>query len=331
MTSKAKVSILICVYNGEEYIKDAIDSAIAQTLEDIEIIVIDDGSTDSTLEILNSYSDERIRIFTQENRGLGASRNRAMSLAEGEYIAFLDADDWLDEKMCQTSYNSAKENDTDMTMFQIISFDDYSKTFHESDWFNLKNFDENFDNRVFTPSEAHDVLFDSSVSACQKIYRNLFLKSINASFPEGIYFEDMPFFYHVFLNAKRINIIRKHLYIRRKHDNSITEEIDAKFLDTVPAGQELFKRFIECGFYEDYKFDLIAYKINGPRMALSSIVEDYRDDLFDLIKEDYEIVKKSEYYDDFLENLGPKKRKFFLDVLKSNSYSEFKECNDNIY
>ena len=306
MTSKVKISILICVYNGEEYIKDAIDSAITQTLEDIEIIVIDDGSTDSTLEILNSYSDERIRIFTQENMGLGASRNRAMSLAEGEYIAFLDADDWLDEKMCQTSYNSAKENDTDMTMFQIISFDDYSKTFHESDWFNLKNFDENFDNRVFTPSEAHDVLFDSSVSACQKIYRNRFLKSINASFPEGIYFEDMPFFYHVFLNAKRINIIRKHLYIRRKHDNSITEEIDAKFLDTVPAGQEL-------------------------RMALSSIVDDYRDDLFDLIKEDYEIIKKSEYYEDFLDNLGPKKRKFFLDILKSNSYSEFKEFNDNIY
>ena len=279
MTSKVKISILICVYNGEEYIKDAIDSAITQTLEDIEIIVIDDGSTDSTLEILNSYSDERIRIFTQENMGLGASRNRAMSLAEGEYIAFLDADDWLDEKMCQTSYNSAKENDTDMTMFQIISFDDYSKTFHESDWFNLKNL----------------------------------------------------FFYHVFLNAKRINIIRKHLYIRRKHDNSITEEIDAKFLDTVPAGQELFKRFIECGFYEDYKFDLIAYKINGPRMALSSIVDDYRDDLFDLIKEDYEIIKKSEYYEDFLDNLGPKKRKFFLDILKSNSYSEFKEFNDNIY
>ena len=141
----------------------------------------------------------------------------------------------------------------------------------------------------------------------------------------------MPFFYHVFLNAERINIIRKHLYIRRKHANSITEEIDAKFLDTVPAGQELFKRFVECGFYEDYKFDLIAYKINGPRMALSSIVEDYRDELFDLIKEDYEIVKKSQYYDDFLENLGPKKRKFFLDVLKSNSYSEFKEHNDNKY
>ena len=61
------------------------------------------------------------------------------------------------------------------------------------------------------------------------------------------------------------------------------------------------------------------------------IVDDYRDDLFDLIKEDYEIIKKSEYYEDFLDNLGPKKRKFFLDILKSNSYSEFKEFNDNIY
>lgn len=331
MTSKVKVSILICVYNGEKYIKDAIDSAIAQTLEDIEIIVVNDGSTDSTLDILKGYSDERIKIHSQENMGLGASRNKAMSLAEGEYIAFLDADDWLDERMCEISYGSAKENDTDMTMFQIISFDEKSKTCHESDWFNLKNFDESFDGRVFSPQEAHDILFDSSVSACQKIYRNSFLKSINAGFPEGIYFEDMPFFYHVFLSAERINIIRRHLYIRRKHDNSITEEMDAKFLDTVPAGQELFKRFVECGFYEDYKFDLIAYKINGPRMALAGIVEECRDELFLLIRDDYEMIKKSGYYEDFLNNLGPKKRKFFLDVLKSKSYSEFKKHNDNVY
>ncbi len=328
---KAKLSILISVYNGEKYIKESIDSAINQSLEDIEIIVINDGSTDKTGEILNGYDDERLKIFQQENKGLGSSRNIAMAKAEGEYIAFLDGDDWLVEDMAETTYKKAKEDDADMCIFQIKSYDDVKKTEYESDWFNIKNLNESFDNRVFSPDETKDVLFDFSVSACQKIYKNSFLKSINASFPEGIYFEDMPFFYHVYLKAKRISIIRRQLYIRRKHEGSITESVDDKFLDTVPAGQELFKRFIENGFYEDYKFDLIAYKINGPRMALASIDKRYQNQLFDLIKEDYEEIRLSKYYNDFLDNLGPVKKKFFQDVLKSADYKEFRQYNDNKY
>ena len=250
-----------------------------------------------------------------------------MKIATGEYVTFLDGDDWFTEDAFEISYNEAKEKDTDITMYQMINYDDETGRVYENDWFNLNNLDESFDNIVFSPEKTKDFLFDLSVSSCQKIYRNTFLKSIDASFPEGIYFEDMPFFFYVYLKAERISIIRKHFYYRRKHNASITHVVDANYLDTVEAGCELMRRFIANGFYEDYKFDLIAYKINGPRMALMDITEDAKEPMFNLIKEDYEKIKESEYYQDYLDNLGPKKKKFFLDVLNYDDYAQFKENN----
>lgn len=324
-----KISLILSAYNEEKFIKKAIESVINQTLKDIEIIIVNDGSTDDTLNIINSYgnSDSRIKVIDQENIGLGASRNKGMKIASGEYITFLDGDDWFATDAFEISYKEAKAKNTDITMYQMINYDDESGRVYENDWFNLNNLDESFDNIVFSPEKTKDFLFDLSVSSCQKIYRNSFLKSINASFPEGIYFEDMPFFFHVYLKAKRISIIRKHLYYRRKHDASITHVVDANYLDTVEAGCELMRRFIDNGFYEDYKFDLIAYKINGPRMALMDIREDAKKPLFKLIKEDYEKIKKTKYYQDYLDNLGPKKKKFFLDILKYDNYTEFKKNN----
>ena len=299
-----KISVILSAYNEEKFIRKAIESVSNQTLEDIEIIIINDGSTDNTLDIINSYADKdnRIVVIDQENIGLGASRNKGMKIARGEYVTFLDADDWF-------------------------NYDDETGRVYENDWFNLNNLDESFDDVVFSSEKTKDFLFDLSVSSCQKIYRNSFLKSIDASFPEGIYFEDMPFFFYVYLKAERISIIRKHFYYRRKHDLSITHVVDANYLDTVEAGCELMRRMVENGFYEDYKFDLLAYKINGPRMALMDITEDSKEALFNLIKEDYEKIKETEYYQDYLDNLGPKKKKFFLDVLKYDNYDEFKKEN----
>ena len=137
----------------------------------------------------------------------------------------------------------------------------------------------------------------------------------------------MPFFYYVDLNAKKISIIKKHLYVRRKHTLSITNVVDEKFYDTVAAGQELMRIFIENEWYDTYKFDLLAYKINGPRFALRDLPPDCKNQMFMLIKEDYMQVKASKYYRDFLDNLGPVKRKFFLDVIECESYDEFKTRN----
>ena len=323
-----KVSVVMSVFNEEKYVKKAIESVINQTLEDIELIIVNDGSTDNTLNIINDFEDKRIKVIAQENMGPGASRNNAMQIADGEYIAFIDGDDWFSSDALEIAYMEAKSKNTDITFFQMINYDDETSEIYENDWFNLNNFDESFENRVFTPEETKGFLFDLSVGVCQKIYRNKFLKEIDAKFPEGMLFEDMPFFFYVYLKASRISIIKRHMYYRRKHDESITHVVDCKFLDTVPAGREMMKRFIDNEWYEDYKFDLIAYKINGPRFALRDIEDKCKIPLFNLIKEDYEEIKLTEYYDDFINNLGPIKKKFFLDVLKSKDYSEFMEISD---
>ena len=323
-----KVSVILCVYNEEKYVRKAIESILNQTLTDLELIIINDGSTDSTLDIIESYGDDRIRVVSQENIGLGASRNKGLKLAHGDYLTFLDGDDWFSPEALEESYNKAVLDETDILMFQMINYDDDSGRIYENDWFNLNSFDESFDGIVFSPSDTKDFLFDLSVSACQKLYKTSFVKKSNVKFPEGIYFEDMPFFFEIYLKAERISILRKHFYYRRKHSKSITHVVDCNYLDTVPAGQELMKRFIYNGFYEEYKYDLLAYKINGPRIALGEIVEKCKRPLFDLIHKDYLDIKDSPYYDDYLSELGPVKKKFFLDVIKADNYDEFLEIND---
>ena len=320
-----KISVILPVYNSEKYIKKSVESVLNQTFTDFELIIVNDGSTDDTINILNSFSDSRIKIINQTNQGPGAARNNALDIAKGDYIMFLDSDDWYSDDCLDTAFSEITKYDADMTFFQMINYN--NGEVYENDWFELKTFDESFENRSFSPAETPGSIFDLSVGVCQKIYNRKFLKSINAKFPEGIFFEDMPFFYYVYLNAKKISIIKKHLYVRRKHTLSITNVVDEKFYDTVAAGQELMRIFIENEWYDTYKFDLLAYKINGPRFALRDLPPDCKNQMFMLIKEDYMQVKASKYYRDFLDNLGPVKRKFFLDVIECESYDEFKTRN----
>lgn len=316
-----KISIVMPVYNSEDYIGKAIESVINQTFDDFELIIVNDGSTDSTSDIINKFEDGRIKIITQDNLGPGAARNNALEIAGGDYVMYLDSDDWFCPDALETAYNEITRFNTDLTFFQMINFD--GERYYENDWFDMKTFDSSFENRAFAPEETPGSIFDLSVGVCQKIYSRKFLKSIDAKFPEGIFFEDMPFFYYVYLKAEKISIIKRHLYVRRKHTSSITNVVDEKFYDTVPAGQVLLDIFIKNGWYDAYKFDLLAYKINGPRFALRDMPPECKPHMFDLIKMDYEQIKQGQYYEDFLNELGPVKRKFFLDVLSSRDYGEF--------
>lgn len=319
-----EISVILPVFNSEEFIGKAIESVLAQTFEDFELIIVNDGSTDSSKDIIDSFIDDRIRIISQSNQGPGAARNNALKMAQGSYVMYLDSDDWFCPDALEVAYSEINKYDADFTFFKMINYD--GERYYENDWFELKTL-QVFENKVFNPRETPGSIFDLSVGVCQKIYNRFFLERIDARFPEGIFFEDMPFFYYVFLKAERISIINRHLYVRRKHASSITNVVDEKFFDTVPAGQELMRIFIENGWYDAYKYDLLAYKINGPRFALRDMPLKYKSHMFDLIKSDYEAIKSTKYYGDFLDQLGPVKKKFFLDVLKSRDYEEFSKTS----
>ena len=118
------VSIIVPIYNGEKYLNQCLDSLSNQTLKNIEIICVNDGSTDKTSSILNTYSakDNRFKIITTENHGQGSARNTALNEANGEYIAFIDADDWIELNSIELLYKNAKLNDLDMLFFQMVNY-----------------------------------------------------------------------------------------------------------------------------------------------------------------------------------------------------------------
>lgn len=117
-----KVSIIVPVYNVEKYLKRCLDSLVNQTLKDIEIICVNDGSTDGSLAILNEYvrNDDRIVVINQENSGQSVARNRGIDVAKGEYIGFVDSDDWVCEDYFERLHNSAIQNNAEIAVGGII-------------------------------------------------------------------------------------------------------------------------------------------------------------------------------------------------------------------
>ena len=130
--SNIKVSVIVPVFNVESYLNESLDSILNQTLKDIEIICINDGSTDNSLDILETYSkkDKRIKIISKENEGQGVARNVGLDNAQGEYISFVDSDDFIKRDMLEKLYNKAENNDLDLVMCKVSSFDNET---HEVD------------------------------------------------------------------------------------------------------------------------------------------------------------------------------------------------------
>lgn len=131
-----KVSVIIPVYNGEKYICQCLDSVISQSLKDIEIICVDDGSSDSTPMLLEEYckKDKRVCVITQENVNAGAARNAGLDIAQGEYLSFLDADDFFEKDMLLKAYNQASSLQCEIVVYRSNQYDEKKACFIECPW-----------------------------------------------------------------------------------------------------------------------------------------------------------------------------------------------------
>ena len=216
----ALVSVIIPTYNVEDYIGECLDSICNQTLNDIEIICIDDGSDDSTLDKLNEYAskDDRIKVISQENKGPSSARNAGLDNALGKYIYFMDSDDYLELNALEKLTDIAEENSLDLIIFKLINFDDGSEEKYETRYYNIEALSD-LKNTVFSYKDIPDKIFHIAVSPPGKLFKRDLIKDIR--FIEGVIFEDNIFFIEALFNSTRLYFYDEYLYNRRVRPGSL--------------------------------------------------------------------------------------------------------------
>ena len=237
------ISVIIPIYNVSEYLPKCLESVLNQSYKDIEIICIEDCSTDNSREILAQYQkkDSRIKIIENNtNIGVGLSRNKGLNLAKGEYIHFLDPDDWMEENAYEILINNlSKTNFPDIIRFRFRDFNNQTKKFNN----NSDYISENYLYRVFSITSYPEAIKYWSTSMCNKIIKTKFLKNFNIFFNNNKSQEDIEIAFKVLIKAKTIFYINDFLLNYRTHrKNSLTTKRiyyidnlinDAKFVDKI--------------------------------------------------------------------------------------------------
>ena len=212
-----KISVIVPVYNVEKYLGECLDSIINQTLKEIEIICVNDGSIDNSLSILKEYAskDIRIKIIDKENEGLGYTRKVGLNNATGEYILFCDSDDYYVELTAfEELYNYIEKVKVDIVIFDFIQKDENTKK--------INNVSDTYDQNVVFTHRNIENIFDHVALCWQKIYSRDFLtKYDDWYFPKHVKYEDVPFHYQVILRAK-ISYFNRSFYVWRIRQNSIS-------------------------------------------------------------------------------------------------------------
>ena len=207
MNEVAIVSVVIPVYNIAPHLRRCLDSVLGQTFQEIEVICVDDGSTDESPAILAEYAsrDNRISVLTQANSGPGVARNTGLAKATGEYLIFLDSDDWFEPLLLEKMVEQAKNTGADITICKSEEFDTYTGKARPSDWM-LKT--EYLPGDVFRPEEIADFIFQFTYGwPWDKLYRTKFVRDNNLVYPRLPNSEDLVFVFPSLTVAKRIAVL----------------------------------------------------------------------------------------------------------------------------
>lgn len=225
------ISVIVPVYKVEDYLDQCVQSIVSQTYTDLEIILVDDGSPDNCPAMCDAWAkrDSRIKVIHKKNGGLSDARNAGLEIAAGEYISFVDSDDWIENDILQLSLQCAKKNNADIVAFGV-------------DWIHLDHIENphplhsavyyGTDNIVRTYFQSCMVL----TIACNKLYKAEILSCI--TFPVGKLHEDEFFTYRVLAKANTVAVIDTIGYHYRQHSNSIMGTYNLRHLDALEAMKE---------------------------------------------------------------------------------------------
>ena len=328
-----KLSVIIPVYNVESYLKECLDSVCNQTLEDIEIICIDDGSTDNSLNILKEYasSDSRIKIISKENGGQATARNLGIREACGEYIAFVDSDDFIKPTMFEKLYSKAKHKNLDVVMCKIATYNNQTGEIKDNVWYYMLGVFREFNKNVFNHKDTRQFTCEIAVTPFNKIYKSSLLKENNIYFPEGLIFEDEKFFYDIYLRSKRVSIVDEPLYYYRINRKGSTVDISKNnnYIDIIPIFKQIRETFKETGNYDDYKILLANRFIHLEFARFTETSHEYKEKFFNLMKEDLnDVLKDSEIKN----NLASDVKLRVSNIMQSDNLKEFEKLDaDKIF
>lgn len=268
-----KISIIMPVYNIEKYLKECLDSILNQTFRDYEIICVDDGSKDNSLNILNEYAkkDSRFKIISQENAGAGAARNNGLKLAQGEYVQFLDADDYFEPTMLEEMYNKAQEFGADLVVCSCRKVNEFGEIIENSNpqWpikleavplnkpFNWKGFPE-------------DILWMFCVIPWNKLCKREMLVKNDIDFQNLSSSNDVAFGHKVKICAEKIVVFDRQLInYRYNHVESISKTRAKNTINIIHSAKEVKDFLIKRGLYTELENAFIkAYK-NHIRSGIS--------------------------------------------------------------
>lgn len=249
-----KVSVIVPVYNVEKYLRKCLGSLVSQTLQDIEIIVVNDGSGDHSQEIIDEFSEkypEKIRNFTKENGGLSDARNYGLDRATGEFIGFVDSDDYVTATMFGEMYDLAKKYNAEMVVCNLQKVDEQGNVTQKLT--QIPNMPEVIDLR-----NNFSVFSDLSYFACNKIFRKELFEDVR--FKKGIHFEDIQLIPQLLLKCTTIAQTQNYHYQYLERKDSITKTHTGKGLDILNAVEDVEKAF-HSSKYSDQKDALKGFQI----------------------------------------------------------------------
>ena len=262
-TNNSIISVIVPVYNVESYVRKTIDSVLNQTFQNFELILVDDGSTDNSGIICDEYTlkDKRIKVIHQKNAGQSAARNNGFEIARGEYICFLDSDDWFSENALEVFINTIKNYDVEIVMIKLL--ETYSENIEYKAKDNIK---------LLTSNDCINSLLNDQYylnSPCNKIYKRELIQKLK--FPEGMIYEDFYIIIDRFIQIKQLAYTEKACLFYRIRNTSTTHScFSKKNLQFIDSLEHVNNRALEInrkdlwyfysnqllGFYMEYSLKL---------------------------------------------------------------------------
>lgn len=239
------ISVIVPIYNTASYLKECLDSLCNQTYQHIEIICVNDGSTDESMDILQTYlqKDARIKVINQSNQGLAEARNAALRIAKGEWVTGLDADDYLSVDTYEI-ISKHLHDDVDIVCYNIEGFCD-NKIIENNYWYSQYEGKQKV---------TEELIWQTNVYFWNKVWRTSFVNDHRATFPKGLLYEDAYFYYTLAPKARHIYFVQDKLYHYRQRSGSIMNKLSPRGAEHIDIASLILQNFDTEGLPKLYGF-----------------------------------------------------------------------------